>query len=112
MQVTPAPISSRFLCSWPPFSYLARPTKNRHATQASFELEFIKSFASLVSHVVNKPNTQLKRDANDFVNAKSLEGKRETFALRLVQLEDNSGWGKSGKMIITDSYTILSRHTL
>ena len=91
MQVAPTPISSRFLCPRPPFSYLARPTKNRHATQASFELEFTKSFASLVSRVVNKPNTQLKSDVNDFVNAKSLEGKRETSARRLVQLEDNSG---------------------
>ena len=86
MQVAPTPIFSRFLCPRPPFSYLARTTKNRHATQASFELEFTKSFASLVSRVVNKPNTQLKSDANDFVNAKRLEGKRETSARRLVQL--------------------------
>ena len=32
-----------------------------------FQLAFTKSFASLISCVVNKPNTQLKSDANDFV---------------------------------------------
>ena len=32
-----------------------------------FHLAFTKSLASLVSCVVNKPNTQLKSDANDFV---------------------------------------------
>ena len=36
-----------------------------------FYLAFTKSFASLVSRVVDKPNTQLKSDANDFVNAKN-----------------------------------------
>ena len=47
-------------------------------------LVFTKS-ASLVSRVVNKPNTQLTSNANDFVNAKNHAYKRETSARRLVQ---------------------------
>ena len=40
-------------------------------------LAFTKS-ASLVSRVVNKPNTQLTSDVNDFVNTESHTCKRET----------------------------------
>ena len=47
-------------------------------------LAFTKS-ASLVSRVVNKPNTQLTSNANVFVNAKNHACKRETSARRLVQ---------------------------
>ena len=42
-------------------------------------------YSSLVSRVLNKTNTQLTSDANDFVNAKSHACKRETSARRLVQ---------------------------
>ena len=39
-------------------------------------LAFTKSFVSLFSRVVHKPNTPLTSDANDFVNAKSHARKR------------------------------------
>ena len=47
-------------------------------------LAFTKS-ASLDSRVVNKPNTQLTSNTNDFVNAKNHACKRETSAHRLGQ---------------------------
>ena len=43
--------------------------------------------ALLISHAINKPNTQQTSDANDFVNVKSHACKRETvLARRLVQM--------------------------
>ena len=47
-------------------------------------LAFTKS-TSLVSRIVNKPNTQLTSNANDFINAKNHACKGETCARRLVQ---------------------------
>ena len=47
-------------------------------------LAFTKS-ASLDSRVVNKPNTQLTSNTNDFVNAKNHACRRETSAHRLGQ---------------------------
>ena len=51
-------------------------------------LAFTKSFASLVSRLVNKPNTQLTSNENNFVKAKTVKAMHaraeKTSARRLV----------------------------
>ena len=85
---------SRALCS--KHAYLNHNCTERAvvALLHGFYLAFTKSFASLVSRVVDKPNTQLKSDANDFVNAKNHSGERNLcsqVSTKLTAVEEHQG---------------------